>query len=428
MKLTAKEVRGLQLPAGKIDHIVWDDEIPGLGVRMRVGGSRKWVFQYALGVKQWRMTLGAATDESFKTAKDIDGNIVKLGIREQAAQLHAKVKLGQNPAGEKEEGRRRAGETFEVIAKRYLAEKKETMRPSSYIEKERHILVYAKPLHHRSVNDITQRHIAETLRALREDVQQGQQGKRGSTGAITANRARSSLSDFFKWAMGEGIAAQNPVVATNKFEEKARARVLADDELRWIWDCLGNDDYGAIVKLLMLTACRLDEIASLRWSEISDGAITLPNERTKNGYEHWVPVSDPALQIIEARPRRVDDNGLLRTLVFGIGQGGFAGEGRGKLRLDKAIAVKHGRPLPKWTHHDLRRTCATVMAERLNILPHVIEAVLNHQSGHKAGVAGVYNRAEYRQQKRDALVKWADYLMAIAEERDSNIVPLRQPA
>src|SRR5215831_7958096 len=130
MKLTAKDVRGLELPEGKTDHIVWDDDIPGFGLRMRAGGSRSWVFQYALGKKQRRMALGAATVESFKTVKTKgeQGNdiIAKLGIRELAAQLHAKVKLGQDPASEKEEGRQRASETFEAIAKKYLAAKKET--------------------------------------------------------------------------------------------------------------------------------------------------------------------------------------------------------------------------------------------------------------------------------------------------------------
>src|ERR1700744_1466276 len=104
MKLTAKGIRGAELEPGKSDQLFWDDDIPGFGLRLRAGGSRNWVFQYALGDKQRRLSLGAATAESFGSVKDKDGNI-KLGIREQAAQLHAKVKLGQDPAGEKTENR-----------------------------------------------------------------------------------------------------------------------------------------------------------------------------------------------------------------------------------------------------------------------------------------------------------------------------------
>jgi hypothetical protein len=140
MKLTAKGIRGAELEAGKSDQLFWDDDIPGFGLRLRAGGSRSWVFQYALGDKQRRLSLGAATLESFSTVKERDGQIVKLGIREQAAQLHARVKLGQDPAGDKTESRKRASDTFEAIAKKYLASKKASTRPGTYRETERHIL------------------------------------------------------------------------------------------------------------------------------------------------------------------------------------------------------------------------------------------------------------------------------------------------
>src|SRR5450631_2489238 len=164
MKLTAKGVRALALPDGKTDHLFWDDEIPGLGLRLRAGGSRNWVFQYSLGDKQRRISLGAASPESFTTVKERgdDGKerIVKLGIREQAAQLHAKVKLGQDPASDKTENRKRASDTFEAIAKKYLAAKKETTRPGTYTETERHILKHAKPLNGLQVAKIARRDVA----------------------------------------------------------------------------------------------------------------------------------------------------------------------------------------------------------------------------------------------------------------------------
>ena len=116
-----------------------------LSFRTLAGGSRNWVFQYALGTKQRRLSLGTATPESFAKQKGPDGTI-KLGIREQAALLHAAVKLGQDPAGEKTESRKRASDTFEAIAKKYLAAKKASTRPGTYREIERHIVQYAKPL------------------------------------------------------------------------------------------------------------------------------------------------------------------------------------------------------------------------------------------------------------------------------------------
>src|SRR5438105_1277509 len=163
MKLTSKGIRTLKLPDGKTDHLVWDDDIPGLGLRLRAGGSRNWGFQYALGDKQRRLSLGTATEESFKTVKQKDekGNeIIKLGIRDRAALLHAKVKLGEDPASDKTVARKRASDTFDAIAKKYLAAKKANTRPSTYTETERHILKHAKPLSGLQVAKISRRDIA----------------------------------------------------------------------------------------------------------------------------------------------------------------------------------------------------------------------------------------------------------------------------
>jgi integrase len=434
MKLTAKGIRALELPAGKSDHLFWDDEIPGLGLRLRAGGSRNWVFQYALGDKQRRLSLGAATAESFSKHKAEDGTI-KLGIREQAAQLHAKVKLGQDPAGDKTEARKRASDTFETIAKRFLAAKKTAMRPGSYDQIRRHIETYAKALNGLQVAKITRRDIATVIGAVKEN-----------SGAVTSNRVRSTLSDFFGWAMSEGVDGieANPVINTNKSEEKPRDRVLKDFELRAIWKHAGDDHYGSIIKLLMLTGHRADEIASLRWSEITEvtvpakritdtvvlpqltiKAIELPGERTKNGKPHIIPLAPAAIAILEAQPRRAESDGSLRDLVFGIGQQGFSGWSRCKQRLDERIAKELGKPLDHWTPHDGRRTLSTLMNDRLGVLPHVVEAILNHVSGAKGGVAGVYNKALYLRERVEALNLWADHLDAIVAG-NSNVVSLRE--
>src|ERR1700693_1061236 len=166
MKLTAKNVRAIQLPKGKTDHLIWDDDIPGFGLRLRAGGSRNFIFQYALGAKQRRLSLGAATPESFSSIKDKDGK-VKLGIRDQAAQIHAKVKLGQDPAGDKTEARKRASDTFETIAKKYLTAKKESTRPGTYTETERHILKHAKPLNGLQVAKIARRDVANLIGTIK---------------------------------------------------------------------------------------------------------------------------------------------------------------------------------------------------------------------------------------------------------------------
>ena len=444
MKLTAKNLPQLRLPIGKTDHLYWDDEIPGLGLRLRAGGSRNWVFQYALGDKQRRVSLGTASPESFKTAKERDEHgkdrIIKLGIREQAAQLHARVKLGEDPASDKTENRKRASDTFDAIAKLYLLAKRRSTRASSYGETERHILKHAKPLNELQVSKIVRRDIATLLATIREN-----------SGPVAANRVRSTLSDFFSWAMSEGIDSieNNPVLHTNKAEEVSRERVLKDFELRIIWKCCGDDDYGSILKLLMLTGQRADEIASLMRAElgtttvpekrISDGiklpsfdvdAIDLPGERTKNKRPHIIPLSRAAMEILAARPDRANNDGTLREFVFGVGQRGFSGWSRCKERLDERIAKELGKPLDRWTPHDLRRTLSTLMNDRLGVLPHVVEAILNHVSSHqsgKSGVGGVYNKALYLRERVEALNLWADHLDAIVSD-ENKVVSLREVA
>ena len=133
-----------------------------------------------------------------------------------------------------------------------------------------------------------------------------------------------------------------------------------------------------------------------------------------------MPLSVPARAILEAQPRRAH-----REYVFGRGEGGFSGWSRCKARLDARIAEMTGKPLPGFTLHDTRRSCVTHMAE-LGVQPHIIEAVLNHVSGHKSGVAGIYNRATYDREKRQALDLWAEHLLAVVEGRAATVVPLKR--
>jgi integrase len=400
MKLTKQSLNNLVLPAGKSEAIFFDDDLPGLGIRLRAGGSANWVFQYRLGTKQRRVTLGK--------------QLSPARAREMASELHAKVRLGQDPAGEKEEGRARASQTFEAVVKAYLEAQKTRLRPGSYLEVERHLLTYAKALHGLQLGKVERGNIARVLSELVV-----------ASGAVSANRARATLSAMFAWAIRQGLVNTNPVTGTERQEETSRDRVLSDDELRTIWRAIDDDShYSAILKLLLLTGQRADEIASLRWSEIVGDSIVLPPARTKNDREHIIPLPRDAAAIIEAQHRRVG-----RDLIFGFGEGGFSAWSRCKERLDERIATMRkaeGKAdVPRWTTHDLRRTCATRMAD-LGVAPHVVEGVLNHVSGHKAGVAGIYNRASYAAEKTAALTLWADHVRTVVEGGERKVITLRK--
>ena len=214
----------------------------------------------------------------------------------------------------------------------------------------------------------------------------------------------------------EGIRLPEGNVAsyTNKREEKTRERVLNDAEIKSIWTGCPDDDFGAVVKLLILTGQRRTEIGSLRWDEVRDEQIVLPSSRTKNGRAHVVPLSELAKTIVNQFGR----DG--RQCVFGTTDSGFFNWAKSKQALDARVANVNG-----WTLHDLRRTVATRMAE-LGVQPHIIEAVLNHVSGHKGGVAGIYNRATYDKEKREALNLWAEHVMASVEGRTAVVVPMKR--
>jgi integrase len=404
MKLTAKATAGLKLPPGKTDHIEWDDDVPGFGLRLREGGNRSYVFQYKTGDRQRRVALGSVA------AIDIGK------ARETAKDLYARVRLGQDPAGDKAEAKIRASETFEATAARFLEYKRTRMRPRSYAQVERHILKYAAALHGLQLAKIERRDVATTIAAVTDN-----------SGGVTANRTWATLSALFAWAIMHGLAEKNPAIGVPLNRERARERVLTPTELRQIWSYLDHGQFAAVIKLLALTGCRASEIADMRWSELRDGLLVLPSERTKNHRVHILPLSAPARAIIDTQPRRVNADGRPRDLIFGTSEGGFAGWTVCKRRLDARIEKAIGKPLPHWTPHDLRRTAATNMIE-LGVQPHVVEAVLNHISGHRAGVAGIYNRATYAREMAGALDLWAEHLAAIVEDREAMIVPPHRQA
>ena len=392
MKFTEKNTDRLDLPAGGSDCVWWNDDIAGFGLRIRQGGTRNWIYRYRIGSKQRSMKLGSARSVPLSVA------------RKNASDLEARVRLGEDPALERQNAKLEADNTFGVLAAQYLEARKSDWRPRTYDEIQRHLNRYAKSLHHSPITAVSQRNIANLLNGIAKE-----------SGDVTANRVRATLNNLFGWIMREGIRLPEGNIAayTNVREEKSRERVLSDAELKAIWIACPETDFGAIVKLLILTGQRRTEIGGLRWDEVSDGQITLAASRTKNARAHVVPLSDPA-QALLGQFRRDG-----RQYVFGRRNTGFADWSKSKAALPRSADVG------EWTLHDLRRTAVTRMAE-LGVQPHIIEAVINHVSGHKGGVAGIYNRAAYDKEKREALNLWAEHLLAVIKGRKATVVPMKR--
>lgn len=433
-----------------MDSIRWDDKLPRFGLRTR-GEAESWIVQYRTDTGQRREKIGTPTTLSRDLA------------RKKAKKILAKVELGHDPVAEKRARKAIAAVTFGHVVARYLAVRDPDrpgspdwkLRPRSYLEVERHLDVQAKRLHPLPLASIKRESIAARLGEIAAE-----------SGPVAADRCRTSVSGFFSWVIGEGIADVNPVTGTNKHsDDEPRERVLTNEELVCIWNACADDDYGRIVRLLMLTGQRRQDVGGIADPEIDQrGRLwTIPGARAKNHREHEVPLSDAALTIVREAPRREK-----RDLLFGKGEGAFSGWSDSKEKIDavvlkalRGIAEERGDQAMRaylnkvedlirrrakargnarkqltlelkaiwWTPHDIRRTISTRMNDSpddggLGILPHIVEAVLNHVSGPKSakrGVAGVYNHALYTADKRQALDMWAGHLQGLITGKPSNI-------
>jgi integrase len=382
---------------------LWDSAVTGFGAKRGKTG----VFYYLckrIGGTQRQMGIG-------RHGSPWTPDMARAEARRLLVQIHA----GTDPLAQRNAP---APETFGAAMERYLTWKQGEVRPRSFEEVERHLRHHAKPLHRLPLGEVNRRTIAQLL------------GEVEARGKVARNRARTSISAMFRWAISEGLVEHNPVSGTGVAAEVSRDRVLTPAELSAIWAALPDSQFGDIVRLLILTGQRREEIGWLRWDEIvgvngvatthsvgvaAEGGSLLPfaagggpelrlsAERTKNRREHTVPLAPVAADILARQSRRS------RRCVFGIAADGFSGWSEAKSALDARLKLAH------WTLHDLRRTCATGLAE-LGVLPHIIETVLNHQSGHRRGVAGIYNRATYASEVRAALERWAEYVVGLGTD------------
>jgi integrase len=361
----------------KLEGWLWDTSVNGLGARKQTKG----VFYYLRYRHNGRQIMHSIGRHGSPWTPD-------------TARNRARELLGTLASGDDPFAKPLASEGFGAEIELYLDRKRASLRAGSFSEVSRYLRQYSAPLHRMKLEEIDRRILAVLLGQIEQ--------KRGP---VARNRVRSALLGFFGWAITEGLLDRNPVEGTAKVSEGgSRERVLTNQEIRQLWAALGTSGFDDIVRLLLLTGQRRNEIGALQWSEVdlAHKMIVLPSARTKNKRKHEVPLSRQALAIVERQPRRNSSPFLFSDVK------GFKNWDAAKARLGKRLRIA------AYTLHDLRRTCATGMAE-LGIQPHIIEAVLNHVSGHKGGVAGIYNRAKYSEEMRAALQMWADHLDQITK-------------
>ncbi len=322
------------------------------------------------------------------------------------------MRQGVDPAAAKRAARNEARDSFAHMADEWL--KRDQSKNRSHAEVKRVIDRDVKPVWGGMlIAGITRRDVIDLIDAVAD---------RGAV--VYARRVHAHLHRMFRWCVGRGVLEINPMADLPKPGAAIkRDRVLSDTELAAVWKAAADTGwpFGPAIQLLILTGARRDEIGALRWSELHGDIIKLSGERTKNGEPHTIPLSVTAARVIE---------GLLRIgkseLVFTTtGNTPVSGWSKAKRQLDRSIAKIHS--LPEWRIHDLRRTVATGL-QRFGVSLLVVEAVLGHVSGSRAGIVGVYQRHTFDAEKRAALDAWARHVEAIVSGRKAKVTLLPRAA
>src|SRR5579862_891627 len=429
-KLTELFCESVGAPTAGRDEY-YDAAFGGLVLRVSANGRKSWSLHYRFGRKKRRFTIG-----NFPAVKPAQA-------RHLAGAALDRVSLDFDPSEEKQAKRNAplpAADTVEAVVEDYLEQHARkntgagTFKETARILRREVIAAWGD----RPIGSIT-----------RGDVNKLIDGTVARGAEIQANRTLARLRAMFNWAVGKDRLQISPAARVKPpIKERTRDRSLNDQELRWLWAACEEVawPFGPLTKLLILTAQRRDEVAGMERSELDldKKTWTLPREKMKNDRAHEVQLSDAAIAVLRSLPSEpVGTRGLVFTTN---GETAVSGFSRAKDRLDKAMLKQRRRSLglpedddglrvalrigknkqlpaeiPNWTIHDLRRTAATGMA-RLNFPPHVVDKVLNHVSGTIRGVAAIYNRFEYLDERRKALEAWGNYVDGLVNPAPANIV------
>lgn len=389
----------------------WDADLKGFGLRVSPSGRKAYVVQYRMGGRGFptkRRTIGA--DGSPWTPST---------ARAEAERLLHLVGLGQDPAiADQEQKREQLYCRFEQLAEHFLKDGKCSWAARTYVNRKSDVERWLNPvLGKKPLSSISRRDITAVLDRIPSE-----------RPALPRN-VFVLMRSIFNWALGRGDLEKSPMLGM-KVPRAApeRHHILADDELVVVTATAPKlgPVWGNLVHMLVLTGQRLREVAHMEWSELDrTGRLwEIPRNRTKNGRDHVVPLNRAAIATLDALagvsaegaaeltwPR----SGFVFSHVPGKPISGFS---KVKARLDRMLAATKEPEVRPWRLHDLRRTVATNM-QRLGVRFEVTEAILNHVSITQAGVASVYQRHDWLDEKRAALDAWGSKLLSMVESYEA---------
>lgn len=397
-----------------------DGGLQGLYLVVQPSGAKAWALRYRFAGKPAKLTLGRwpvmGVADARRAAADAIGEVERGTdpAAQRKAEQTAALEVERLAADPTYADRDKVKTVIADFMKRHAVHNRRADDVAAMFRREILPLWGEKDIH-----EIGKRDLIEVLYAIVD---------RGSP--ITANRLLAHVRTVWTWAVGRGIIAVSPFTGIKPpSKEKSRDRVLTDEEIVWLWKAcerLGQP-FGSLYRFLLLTGQRLREGAEMTDGEVKGALWVIPAARVKNDGEHSVPLSEAAAAVLARVDRIKGKAGYVFSTTGATPVSGFT---RAKSRLDSLMSeiVNKGLAEPitiaPFTIHDLRRTCASGMAG-LRFPPHVVEAVLNHRSGTRRGVAGVYNRYDLADEKRQALESWGRYVVGLVEGEASNVVQMR---
>lgn len=393
-----------KIVSGERDTWVWDTEVKGFGLRVFPSGRKSYVVEYRPG------DGGRSAPKRRYTIGRHGSPWTPEGARKKAIEILGDVVRGNDPSRERQESRKPDQETVEHVVAAFI-ERYARKHQRSWQETQRVLeREFVSQLRTTPIKDVSRREIALCI------------DKVADRAPVMANRTFSYIRRFLNWCVEQGYLDVSPCAGLKPpTSSRQRERVLDDRELTDVWK--GCDVlpflWSTIFKVLILTAQRKNEVIGMEWSEVDldENIWRIPGKRTKNGRAHEVPITPLVSHLLLNIPRVSGS----RYLFSSTGKSPIAGQSRVKRDLDRVIEElrqssssksEAGDPMPHWTIHDLRRTATTGMA-RLGVEPHVADAVLNHKSGAVSGVAAVYNRYGYLDERRAALGAWEAHVLKV---------------
>ena len=410
-KITKRRIDNL-----KPGQIVVDDEIKGFVARRLHSGAITYGFRYRDRGTSKQRWLGLG----------LHGSITADQARVIAKKRAGEVADARDPVAEREATRAAAAKakvadtyTVDAIIDAFVARYVKNLR-SAY-ETERAFNVYVRPrIGSKSIYDVKRRDIVEMLDEIED-----------KNGPVMADRVLALIRKAFNWQAARDDQFSPPIVrgmARTKPAERARTRILTDDEIRSLWAALASTEapepFRNIVRVLLLTAQRRTEVGRMHLDELDDDLWTIPAERYKTGIANYVPLSAEARRWLPAQSAPRGQGGFIFSTT--AGKKAFNGYSKAKGQLDRVIAEQRKKaglkPIPRWTLHDLRRTARSLMS-RAGVPSDVAERVLGHVI---PGVRGVYDRHSYSVEKREALEKLAGLIALILNPPAGNVVKLER--